>query len=507
MFRPLLALFERSLREQSRAKFTFLCRTIIGFVLLLIVGKNHVSFVNQPAPGLQVLMILSWVNFLAIVVFGLGTFASSITEEKEDGTLGLMLMTRLNPLSILLGKSTARFFDGLMLLAVQVPFTMLCVTLGGVSQGQVFRCYAILASFLFFLCNIALLWSVACRRTNRAASMTSLTGLILYLAPLFFMPFLFVGRMSGKATPPTWYESLIQWSISINPAFDLAKTTVPRGGFPFGVNSIEPSLIGGVICFALAWLLFGPCCSRADEAVPRQVAKKSVKGPRRRFAVSRPGTLAVAWKDFHFLGGGYLGMTVRGVVYAAIIALFLWGMLRQNSGQLRWEIVARLLTSFGLMAFTAELAVVGARIFGIERKRKTLGGLYTLPLGTAGLVWQKILGALPTFLPSAGIFCTGFAIGFSQSPNFLKPSAFTLLVATEYLFFAVLVLYLSLGMRRAAVATAIGGVFVVNFFIGGVWRGFSTPDGVLFTTVIFGALVVVVAALIPGRLEQAAAEE
>lgn len=507
MFRPLLALFERSLREQSRSKFTFLCRTTIGFVILLFVAENHRELVNRPAPGLQVLMILSWVNFFAIVVFGLGTFASSITEEKEDDTLGLMLMTQLNPLSILLGKSTARLFDGLMLLAVQVPFTMLCVTLGGVSQGQIFRCYAILASFLFFLCNIALLWSVVCRRTNRAASMTSLTGLALYLAPLFFMPLMIVGRMSGNASSPTWYESLIQWSISINPGFDLVKTTVPRGGFPFAANSIAPSLIGGVICFALAWFLFGPCCSRADEAAPRRPTRKSGKGPRRRLAVPRPGTLAVAWKDFHFLGGGYLGLTVRIVVYAAIIGGFLWWMLRLGRGQFKLENVARLLTGFGLMAFSAELAVVGARMFGLERKRKTLGGLYTLPLGTAGLVWQKVLGALPTFIPSAGIFFAGVFIGISESANFFTPSASTALLATEYLFFAVLVLYLSLRMRRAVLATAIGAMLLANSFIGGVWGGFSQPDGVLFTTAIFGLLIVVLAALIPGRLEHAAAEE
>jgi ABC-type transport system involved in multi-copper enzyme maturation permease subunit len=515
MLRPLFALFERSLREQSRTKFTFLFRTAIGLLILFIVAENHRQFVNTPALGLAVLTILSWVNFFAITVFGLGTFASAITEEKEEGTLGLMLMTRLNPLAILLGKSTARLFDGLMLLAVQVPFTMLCVTLGGVSQGQILRCYGILASFLFLLCNVALLWSVVCRRTGRAGSMTTMTGLIFYLVPLFLLPFMFMNRFSGSGSAKAWYELVIQWSISINPGFDLVKTLVPRGGFPFAANSIEPSLIGGLFFFALAWLLFAPCCGTGEEAATPRAAKRSGTGPRRRLGVPRPGARAVAWKEFHFTGGGYMRVVVRGLVYAAIIAGILWWDFRLNrlapgvSQRIRWETVAGILRTFGLMAFSVELGLVAGRLFGLERKRKTLGGLYTLPLGTARLVWQKILGALPAFIPSAGICVAGLAIGVRMSPAaWRSPDVSTIMLfATEYLFFAVLVLYLSLRMRRAVLATAIGGMFVSNLFFRGLGRGFSIPDGALATAAIFGLLIIVVAALIPGRLERAAAEE
>ena len=170
--RPLFALFVRSLREQSRAKFTSLSRGAIALLILLFVAMNERQFANRSAPGQEVLIMLVMVNFFVIAIFGLSTFASAITEEKEDDTLGLLQMTRLNPLAILLGKSTARLCEGLLLLAVQVPFTMLCITLGGVSMDQVLRCYAILAAFLFFLCNVALLWSVVCRRTSRATSLT-----------------------------------------------------------------------------------------------------------------------------------------------------------------------------------------------------------------------------------------------------------------------------------------------------------------------------------------------
>ena len=512
MLRPLFALFERSLREQSRLKSTFVARTAIGFLLVIIIGMNESNLVNRPAPGLYVLSVLTWVNFFAITIFGLGTFASAITEEKEEDGLGLMLMTQLNPLAILLGKSTARLFDGLMLLAVQVPFTMLCVTLGGVSRDQILRCYAILASFLFLLCNVSLLWSVLCRNTNRAASMTTLTGVLLYIVPWFFTMVMVVSSFTGKV-PAGWYVQVLEWMSSINPVNDLAKTTDPRGGFPFpfAADSIHASLAGGVICFALAWLLFGPCCGTTDEAAPRRI-KRAGKGPRRRFAVPRPGMQAIAWKDFHFLGGGFPGIMIRGVVYVALVAGFLRLIHRLSEGRFQWDAAAHVLSTLGLMAFSVELGLVGARMFGIERKNKTLGGLYTLPLGTAGLIGQKILGALPTFIPSAGIYLAGVTISISISADSARdwsPSlgAFTTFVATECIFFAVLVLYLSLRMQRAVLATAIGGMFLANFLLSMFWDGFDHPAGVLIPTMMFGVLIAVIASLIPGRLEHAAAEE
>src|SRR5437870_1523252 len=98
MLRPVFALFERSLREHSRAGSTFVIRTVIGLLLLIIIGLNERNFANSAAPGQTVLAILVSVSSFAICAFGLAAFPSAITEEKEQGMLGLMLMTRLNPI-------------------------------------------------------------------------------------------------------------------------------------------------------------------------------------------------------------------------------------------------------------------------------------------------------------------------------------------------------------------------------------------------------------------------
>ncbi len=515
--RPIFALFVRSLREQSRAKFTPLARGSLALLLLFFIAGNEQNFTRYSAPGQQVLIMVVMVNFFAIAIFGLSTFASAITEEKEEDTLGLLQMTRLNPLAILLGKSTARLCEGLLLLAVQVPFTMLCITLGGVSLEQVLRCYAILAAFLFFLCNVALLWSVICRRTSRATSMTVLTGFILYVLPLFMVSIAMASMFRG-GRPAGWLESFAQTWIGINPAFDLVKAIEPRGAMPFATDSLTPSLGGGVIFFSLAWLLFKPCCNSSGETVP-QSPKKSAATAGRRISRRRPGKRAIAWKDFHFLGGGMRGLLIRAAVYVAMALLFVWWLATIVRSSMRTRDVGVMFWIFGLLCFSVEFGLVSARMFAAERKRKTLGVLCTLPLGTGRIIREKILGALPQLIPSATLTITGLVMIFGGAdgrrwddvgftPEFI---AGLFLAVSAYIFFAVLVMYLSLRMRRAPFATGLCVVFVLWIIIVFTLDGHhSSNDAVaqmLTISVLTWFATLLIAARIPHRIAITAAAE
>lgn len=519
VIRPLFALFNRSIREQSRTKFTSVARAAIVLLILLCVFQNERDFANRPAPGLDVLGMLATVNFVAITIFGLGTFSSAITEEKEEETLGLLRMTRLNPLAILLGKSTARLFDGFLLLAVQIPFTMLCVTLGGVAQGQILRTYAILAAYQFFLCNAALLWSVVCRRTGRAAVMKVVTGLTVYVLPIFFIGLLLSRRFNPLASggqPPSRssFEGAVQWVLSINPVFDLWKTITPFRALPFAIESIIPSLGLGLLCFCLAWLLFGPCCNTTAEAVPRRPVEAAGDVSSRRLHRSRPGSYAIAWKDFHFLSGGTFAIFIRAAVYAALAGAYFAWIRAITGGWSRSGMSARdvgmVLSTFGIITFGIECGFVGARIFGVERKRKTLGSLVALPLRTSALVWQKVLGFLPVFLPAVILFLIGtYLINRPASNPYGNLGGYgpetIILVLSESVLFAVLVAYFSLRMRRATLAVALTlmffGHFVMLSAFSGLGRSISAATLVLWMYIVFFA------AFIPRRIAAAAAEE
>ncbi|HEY2082791.1 MAG TPA: hypothetical protein VGI88_08390, partial [Verrucomicrobiae bacterium] len=136
---PALALFERALRLETRSITICLGRAgLLGVILLFLLPIQQLARGGwYGAPGLRFLQEMVWVNLIFITLAGLSYFASAITEEKEEMMLGLLRMTNLNPIAILLGKSTSRLIGAFLLLLVQVPFILLAVTLGGVGLLQV----------------------------------------------------------------------------------------------------------------------------------------------------------------------------------------------------------------------------------------------------------------------------------------------------------------------------------------------------------------------------------
>ena len=225
--RALFALFIRSIREDTRAKLPVLLRVALIGIILLIIWSSHRNFTQSSAPGLQFFTSVMMLNLGFIALAALSLFPSAITEEKEDETLPLLRMTNLNPLSILLGKSTSRLLSSLLLLAVQIPFTLLAITLGGISFGQILSAYAILAATTFFLCNLALLASVISRTTMRASILVGVTGVALYIVlPAFASTRSFARMIGGGNATPTWWDTLSAFIVNAKAASSPARSSI-----------------------------------------------------------------------------------------------------------------------------------------------------------------------------------------------------------------------------------------------------------------------------------------
>jgi ABC-type transport system involved in multi-copper enzyme maturation permease subunit len=514
---PLIALFSRAVRDEVRGKFPPIIRATAALFLLLLVGINQRSFEYQAAAGQGLLMMIAMVNFFGLTLVGLGSFCSAITEEKEEETLALLRMTRLNPLAILLGKSTARFVGGLLFLAVQIPFTMLCVTLGGAARDQILRVYAVLGAYLFFLCNLGLFWSVICRRTSRAVSLTFLCGILFYIVPGFIELSLFSSRIFSGSPSASGEFGLFEWGVKFfitsNPLSDLAATVFGRlgSGLPFISNSLPFHLIGGLVFFLLSWALFDRFCSSASEAAPRK--RKLTGGSANGLRMARPWQLAIAWKDFHFITGGKKGMFIRLVLYVIFIGgICAWS---SNKGHLDFGDIGGFIRWSALILFTAEFLSVSTRIFGVERKRQTLGSLYLLPTSPARIAWQKFLGCALSLLPLLVLWQIGAWIqdeyvwwhrpyGFKGNDETFIVSA---LIIIHYLFLGTLTAYMSLRMRRAPLITALIILGASDFLSAIMIGGHRGESWMAFQTFVLGLTTFFLAVFIPGKIEDCAAAE
>ena len=518
-FLPLIALFSRAVRDEVRGKFPPVIRVVAAVFLLLLVGNNQRDFESQTAPGQTLLFMIAMVNFFGLTLFGLGTFCSAITEEKEDETLALLRMTRLNPLAILLGKSTARFVGGLLFLAVQIPFTMLCVTLGGAARDQILRVYAVLGAYLFFLCNLGLFWSVICRRTSRAVSFTFFSGILFYILPWFLAGSLLYRVFSGGgASQLGLFERGIKFLMTSNPLGDIGTTIFGRGGgLPFASDSLPFHLVGGVVFFLLSWTLFDRFCSNAGETAPRK--RKLAGGSTNGLRVPRPWRLAIAWKDFHFITGGKKGMGIRLGLYAIVIAGICGWIYTTKRNAWDTEVtldqgdIGGIISWTGLILFSVEFVSVSTRIFGVERKRQTLGSLCMLPTSNARIAWHKFLGCIIGFLPSLALWKIGAWIQENWwfhrwgSGYHDEPFSFRLFIITHYLLIGTLTAFLSLWMRRAPLVTALLTVGFCDFLSAITFAGGSEKTWFVLQSVAMGIATAVLAVCIPGRITACAAEE
>ncbi len=511
--RPLLALFIRAMREDTRSRATFIVRTLVILLILGWLWITHQRARWSGAPGREFFLSVLWIDLVVICLAGLNYFASAISEEKEDGTLGLLRMTDLNALAILLGKSTGRLLGALMLLIVQIPFALVAVTMGGLNVAQILGGYLCLLSFTFLVANAGLLASVLCRRTNAATSIA-----MLLLGAFLFGPWLAqnisngLGQFHLPTLPLAAQDFLDSWRDAL-PGTRLNR--VLRTGFTGSLWSAQAavSLVLGVVCFLAAWLVFEPMAKRASDPDATMAPRRSRL--RRSSRVQGECAAAVRWKQFKLLGG------MRALVIKTLAVLLCVGAFTTTMrlGGENWEGFKYICLFTGAGFFLLYCTGDAANIFGAERQQQTLASLMLLPIPARRIAWEKVRGCFAMNWPAFA--CAAFGVVLF-SPDIAKEVSQELtrrpsqsLIALcgwshgvfGYALLPVFVAWLSLRMRRGAAALGITIWLVGGYMGSALVLVMMREAGVMVLPFLSGTLLVFLVCNIPRRLEALAAEE
>lgn len=407
MLHGIATLFLRSLRLEARLLRTHLFRLAFVLVIYAMMFVAQLQSMMYGAPGQHFFVSMSWLNAIAVALGGVSFFSSAITEEKEEDTIGLLMMANINPLGILLGKSTARLVQALLLLTIQFPFTLLAITLGGVTISQVVAMYIALLAFTVCLSNVGLLASVVSRRAGTAAAISTvwMIGYAWIPAALYAgMPML----PSLTANIPYWQPTLLKiLGLVAESSVFTRLIEIPRTGFdesPFSVQVIGNCLFG-LACFLASWWLFPRFALQADvQGVSRGWLQAS-SSTQRLGSAGRAWTNPLIWKEYYFLTGGmpYVVLKVAGCValYGVIFAFESSAYGSAAPGELVQPVVAQ--HCGWVIAFLAlEAAIYASRLFHDEIRGQTLSSLLMLPRSIAYVAYSKMAGAMLGLLPTAG---------------------------------------------------------------------------------------------------------
>lgn len=468
-----LALLVRSLRQDARSLRPHLLRLALVVPNFMFLYYAQSVSVFMGAPGQKFFQPVAYLNFFLITLAGTSFFATAITEEKEEMTLGLLRMAGISPLSLLLGKSTTRLFSTALILSAQFPFTLLAIMLGGVTLSQIVATYFSLLAYMLLLSSLGLLCSVYCSRSGRAAILATVVIATLLIGPTIFS-WIWMGVIQTGLVDP--FSSLAEsmsvvllWIDDISAFHRIG--VISWTGFADSAFSMQVIVhtITAVVLFVVAWLTFDLFNRDETSATPaRGILPQitlSLGGNRGRSR--RAWQNAFVWKDFQFLSGGIWLQLIKFGVYLVVGAvIFVVSTYFDPGGGWDRDLLGGTLLWVALFGAAVEISITASRVFREETRWKTLSGLAMLPTSLVWISYSKLLGCLLGFLSVAAVFVLGTMIHPSvvwKAFEKIVTEPWHWVWICQLILFWHLVTFLSLHVKWGSLPLAVAIILIADF--------------------------------------------
>src|SRR6266516_2147759 len=165
-----LPIVERELRAASRRRGTYWNRALAALSAILVFAGT-VWFEGKVAPkelGKDVFYVLSGLFLLSSLVAGIRYTADCLSEEKREGTLGLLFLTDLKSYDVVLGKLAATSLDAFYGMLAIFPVMAIPLLAGGVAGAEFWRVTLVSLNNLLFSLAVGMFCSAISRDERRA---------------------------------------------------------------------------------------------------------------------------------------------------------------------------------------------------------------------------------------------------------------------------------------------------------------------------------------------------
>lgn len=424
---PLLA---KELLEQSARKRTYVLRTVYAFLLFAgglmmfyeVIRSGMTNPLSVFGRGREVFQLLIGLQVAGIYLFMPAITCTVITSEKERKTLGLLLLTKLGPWTIVLEKYLGRCFTMLTFLMLSLPMMAFAYSMGGVNAGDI-----VIKSWMLLLTTLqvgafALMCSCLFRTTTAAFIGTYLLGFLFYFGPAIVYEWSGFDRDWSatqflRETINTLFEPLVgsdviqyheQLELLWIPCVMLYQTTSSSVTSLLVFVQSLPSLLSIAVFLLLArvWLVKRAFVPPRNAVLSwfRKLDGLFVRLNQNRLTRGRvlfnevttlPEDQPIAWRETQKKSLGTVRYLIRVflVLEVPVLAVCLL-MVILGAGSSSQVVPDELSLLFFLMWMLAVLLVVvkASSLIAGERTHETLDVLLTTPLTTEELISQKLRG-------------------------------------------------------------------------------------------------------------------
>lgn len=326
----LLPIVGRELRVSARRRGAYWTRFGTALTGVLVGGFLWLVMRHEPdrAIGQSLFVVLSVIVYAQTLLVGCFTAADSLSEEKREGTLGLLFLTDLKGYDVVLGKlaaSSCSAFYGMMAI---FPILGLPLLMGGVAVGEFGRVVLVALNNMFLSLAMGIFCSSVSRDEGRARGATFLLlagltgGLPLAVVLLLESPWLREFLMAH----PEWRQ---YWACLLIPSPGFTCFTAFATTFRF------PSPLGPLVFWvslgtihALGWMALWLACRvlpRTWQDRPLAAPKGSWRQQVRQWKYGPPRTRLARRQELLDLNP-FLWLTSREPIKDALPWIFLGGM-------------------------------------------------------------------------------------------------------------------------------------------------------------------------------------
>lgn len=442
---------------------------------------------HQPFQELRTaLTIIEGMMVTFAMVMPPAVLAGSLAGEKERGSIGLLLTTRVNAAEIVLGRLAGRLSQIAMIELASLPLLLLIASLSGFGLVSTLTLIGLPMALAFGGSGIALAASAMSRRGRDALLFVYLIMVLILLAPLLSN----LGLTEAGLVSPFVTMSLLTWNDTVEPALITSAAWTAMG------------ILGLVLA---SWRLRPSCLSETDGSRTRRLARRRVWVPP--MDDDRP----MLWKELHIEKVGTLGQAGKwiggllvlwlGLGSVCLAGVAAYGYFRpKHSDWTDWAIQQSSIWYGGSAIFIGYLIqwAIGLRAavtISSERERGTWDALLTSPLNGVEIVRGKLWGSLWALKWLVGSALLAWSITFAMGgmfwPEFAEQIVSLVVVGT---FMSAIGVRTSL---RSATATKAMGI-TIGFWLGALILAYTVAGilcGVVALLCVIGWLFAIQAGL------------
>ncbi len=408
-------IFDKELRVSSRRRRNYVLRSAyltLFTIILVFIWLNEVRYLGSAAyrisrmarAGQTITIFIVWFQFCAIQLIAIIMLSTSISDEIDNRTLGLLMTTPINSFQIVMGKLFSKLLQIILLLAISLPLLAIVRIFGGVPWDYIISSLCITLATLIFVSSLSMFFSIYFRKAYVVIIMT-----ILFLGVLFaLLPFLcfmmLKETMSDDKLISIIFEANPYGIMMFNTIFMENPRSLGRIFFSWPLHCAIMLVSSAVLLLVSVIKVRKVALLQATGQLGRFSRKKPADGAvksRLNISAIRPvGKLAFLWKELRTpLFGRNKIIAIIVISISLILLLMTYVLVAIENGLDNLGVQALYLSTLGVVGGLFAIILPAASVTS-EKESRCWPILLVTTLSDWQILLGKIIGTLRRCVPT-----------------------------------------------------------------------------------------------------------